>query len=611
MNPGITTFCLLSITIFSHFVPTNCWSQLPLFTEVSLESGIDYTHDYVEEIDPVTYRATAGVASGDCNNDGYPDLYVETGDLGDNLLFINNGDGTFIERGEESGVNLPNFLGGGPFFVDYDNDGDTDLFIGGIENQNVLVFQNDGNGFFEQIQGNAGIDCKIQTYSFSAGDFDKDGYLDLFLTHWMANNNQKHLWKNQKDGTFKNVDEPMGYFNPFESPDFTFTGNFTDFNNDGWPDLLINSDFGTSQVWQNQGGHQFAHITDTLVINDENGMGAAIGDYNNDGLIDWFVTSVFDHDGVTEGNWGSTGNRLYKNIGNNKFVECAEESGISNGSWGWGASFADLNNDGYLDIVHTNGWPKGSDQFYSDSTRIFLSNQDGTFTESAILCEMKDTGQGRGIVVFDYDLDGDLDIFINNYRDKPALWRNDLNSNNKFISISLQPGQGLTAVGSKVELFIKGKKQIRELRCGSNFNSQNPMQLHFGLGETRIIDSLIVTWPNGEVQKQYNLQPNRFIDIQQNLELMAFGEVFIYPNPFDDWFKAIFTGSSSNSRVKIKFFDISGRLLLEDAVHLAIDNFYYFSWNATDQISQLSPGAYLIQFIENDKIRETRKIIKK
>ncbi len=585
-----------------------CFGQTLSFTEISQSIGINFKHDYQIEIEPVNLRVTAGLAVGDYNNDGFPDIYVEAGDIGNNLLFKNRGDGTFVEKGEEAGVHLPNFLGSSPFFVDYDNDGFQDLMVGSLDSQNVRIFKNIDGQTFEEVT-NDGLNCAAPTYSFSAGDFNKDGFVDLFLTHWKEDNSENHIYKNQRDGTFKNVDADVDFYNPFGDIDFTFAGNFTDFNNDGWTDLLIASDFGTSQIWVNNNGKAFDHFTDTQIINDENGMGTAIGDYNNDGLLDWFVSSIFDSDGVTEGNWGASGNRLYKNLGNNQFQNVSEESGILDGAWGWGSSFADLNNDGYLDIVQTNGWPKGSDQFYADTTRIFLSNQDGTFTESAIDCGLRDTKQGRGISVLDYDLDGDLDIFINNYRDYPSFWRNDLNNNNQFISIKLIPHEGVTAIGSKVLVYTQGVQQIRELRCGTNYNGQNPLQIHFGLGAVSQIDSLIVKWPNGEIQKQFNLLTNQFLEISQDFKFLPTNEAFfVYPNPFDDNLTTQFQGDSEN-KYRLRLWDSSGKLIGENDNYSIMDNSCYFEWNLNGT-SRIPAGCYFIQLYENNQVVESKKIIK-
>lgn len=601
------TIIFYSFTTLLIFCALNIgFTQSLKFTEVSQSAGINFMHDYQIENDPVMLKVTAGVAVGDYDNDGFPDIYVETGDVGNNLFYKNKGDGTFIEIGEQMGLNLPNFLGSCPFFVDYDNDGFKDLFIGSLDSQNIRIFKNLDGLEFEELDNSSVLNCHALTYSFCAGDYNKDGFLDLFLTHWLEENAPTHIWKNQTNGSFINVDDALDFSNPFPTQDFTFAGNFTDFNNDGWPDLLIASDFGTSQVWVNDGGENFRHTTDTMVINDENGMGAAIGDYNNDGLLDWFVSSIYDSDGVTEGNWGASGSRLYKNIGDNKFEEVTNESGLRNGSWGWGSSFADFNNDGFLDIIHTNGWPKGSAQFYADSVRLFLSNQDGTFKEVSEECGLLDTKQGRGLSVLDYDQDGDLDVFINNYRDTPSLWRNDLASESNFIAINLLPKTGITAIGAKVHLYANGQQQFRELRCGTNYNSQNPLQLHFGLGQVNWVDSIIVQWPDNSLQKYYQVSGNQFLTIDQNLELVDNTEVIIFPNPFNDWLKIRFRSEGSND-IKVRLFDVKGSLVFENSSYTYKSNSYYFNW---ENLPLLPPGAYIIQIIENDQVKTTRKMIK-
>src|SRR5262249_47058538 len=167
--------------------------------------------------------------------------------------------------------------------------------------------------------------------------------LDLCVSQWgtvqTAQHVSNHLWRNNGDGTFSGVDAEAGLSSLDESPDYTFTPNFADIDNDGWPDLLVAVDFGKSRGFHNQGDGTFSNATNA-VISDENGMGAAVGDFDNDGDLDWFISSVWDPDGIAEGFWKVSGNRLYSNHGDGTFADVTDAAGVRQGFWGWGSCFA-------------------------------------------------------------------------------------------------------------------------------------------------------------------------------------------------------------------------------------------------------------------------------
>jgi hypothetical protein len=456
------------------------------------------------------------VAAGDYDGDGWIDLYVVRGDIGPNLLFRNRGDGTFEEVGQKAGVALEGTLGSGPTFADYDGDGDLDLLVLGIgftDRDDLAtpptLFRNQGNGTFEDVTSAAGLVVTRDSYSASFADVDRDGDLDLFITHWstflVRGAPTENFWRNNGDGTFTEATLSAG-FPPFEHPDLgridlTFSAAFTDLDFDGWPDLLIASDFHTSRTFRNDGDGTFSETT-TAVISDENGMGSAVGDYDGDGDLDWFVSSIYDPKGVVTPSWGISGNRLYRNRGDGSFEDATDEAGVRDGSWGWGSTFADLDNDGDLDLVHVNGWgPADTPEalpFVSDTTRVFLSRGDGTFAEHAADLGIVDHGQGRGIVAFDYDRDGDVDLFIANNQQAPRLYRNDGANGASFLEVRLRGRPPNTeAIGARIVVTTAGRSQIREIAAGTNFVSQNPAEAHFGLAGGASVDSLRVFWPRG------------------------------------------------------------------------------------------------------------------
>ena len=467
------------------------------FMDVTAEAGFNYAHGYIENLLGLRgeyQEIMGGVAAGDFDRDGWVDLYAVRGDIGPNLLFRNRGDGTFEEH--DGGVGLTGAQSSGPVFADYDGDGWLDLLVGGIDKTPPTLFHNRGDGTFEDVTTGSGLSGLTDNFSSSFGDYDRDGDLDIFISHWLTNDQGGYLWRNNGDGTFTDVSLFAGIPNRLLAD---FTPNFSDIDNDGWPDLLIAADFGTSQVFHNNQNGIFTNVT-TDVISDENGMGAAIGDYDNDGDLDWFVSSIYDPNKTPEVNWGTSGNRLYRNMGDGTFEDATDSAGVRDGFWGWGSCFADFNNDGYLDLFHVNGFtlPDAVD-FHLDPSRLFMSRGDSTFSESAVNFGISDHGQGRGVVCFDYDRDGDIDIFIANNQQTPRLYRNEGGNDLNFLNIRLVGDSPNTeGVGGRIYVTIGEETQMRELRAGSNFLSQDPAEAHFGLKKAEVVDQVRIVFPTGE-----------------------------------------------------------------------------------------------------------------
>ena len=480
------------------------------FTDVTAAAGFHYTHQYTPT--PTTgMRAYAalqlefagGVASGDFDGDGRPDLYITRGDLGPNLLFHNRGDGTFADVAAAAGVAIDAARGSGPAFADVDGDGLLDLVIGGVEDTTMRLFRNRGDGTFADITAGSGLEAEKIVMSATFGDYDLDGDLDLAIGRWGGAAGLEHLWANDGHGRFTPVGQKLGVAGfgraHLSDGDFSFTPNFADINDDGRPDLLFSGDYLSTQYFINRPGGGFT-VLHPLTLNDSNGMGGAVADFDNDGRLDWFVTSIDD---VDEGPT-MNGNRLYHNAGGGNFEEVSARAGVRPGFWAWGACFADFNNDGVLDIFHTNGFrgtgmlPDGGEfKFNRDPSRLFVGNGDGTFTERSAALGLVDTGQGRGIVCFDYDGDGDIDVFVANNGQPPSLWRNDLAGPNHFLDVKLagQP-PNTEGIGARVYATTGPTTQMRELRAGCNYASQDPAVAHFGLGAAARVSTLRVVWPD-------------------------------------------------------------------------------------------------------------------
>ena len=286
-------------------------------------------------------------------------------------------------------------------------------------------------------------------------------------------------------------------------------------------------------------------------------MGAAVIDVDNDGDLDWFVSSVWDPRATppTDRNWGLTGNRLYQN-NDGIFTDISDKAGVRQGYWGWGSCFADFNNDGWPDIFHANGFgfsekikqhllhkannsdqstnvkkfddaPIITDQLFNNiapfnhtTSRLYISNQDGTFTDQSSSWGITDTEQGRAVICFDYDRDGDVDIFVSNNQSSPILYNNNAQSlaSTNFINIRLKGlNKNSQAVGAKVYVTADGITQLQEVKAGGSFISGSPSELHFGLADATTIERIEVIWPQPNYIKHRleNITTNQFITIVQ------------------------------------------------------------------------------------------------
>jgi hypothetical protein len=491
---------------------------------VTRDAGAEIENRYAEPFPlAVVPRVAGGVAPGDYDGDGWTDLYVMRGDSGPAVLLRNQGDGTFADRTMSSSLGLVGPFQG-PAFADYNGDGAIDVFVGSTDLGHPRLFQNVGDGSFSE-RPNAAPWVPGSTYNSAGfGDFDRDGDLDLFTTHWgyfYIEGGVDHLWRNNGDGTFTGATAETGLAIKAERRDaitieWSFCPNFADVNNDAWPDILLTSDYGRSQVFLSNRDGTFRDATGGA-ITDENGMGSAIGDYDNDGDLDWFVSSIYLEGVESNPEFGTSGNRLYRNRGDGSFEDATDEAGVRDGNWGWGSCFADFDNDGFLDIFHVNGWDLDA-RFDAQPARLFMSNGDGTFGEQAAAAGIADRGNGRGVVCFDYDRDGDVDVFISNNGEASRLYRNDTGTGARYLSISLIGRPPNTqAIGARVSVVAGGRTQVREIRAGCNYVSQDPPEAHFGLAEVATVDELRVRWPDGAEAVRFDVATNRLLRIGQDI----------------------------------------------------------------------------------------------
>jgi cytochrome c peroxidase len=498
-----------------------------LFTDITDSAGLNYELPVSDLIDEI-HLVTGGVSVADYDDDGWLDFFVSHS-LQPGKLFRNLGNGSFAETTQILGPLNNRQLGS--LFIDADEDGDMDLLLSeDVEDEGFSrLLINNGSAFTNSI-AKSGISFSRFAHSFSMGDYDSDGDLDLYAAHWGGPKddvNPGYLWQKQDSGLFVDSSQvlppvPASPVAGIGNADVQFTANFADIDGDHDSDILLSGDFETSQVLINNSA-VFQDVT-TSEISDENGMGGSVGDYDNDGDLDWFVTSIWnplDSKGYTG---GETGNRLYNNNGSGIFTDKTDQAGVREGYWGWGSCFADFNNDGWLDIFHTNGMTDGRSitetsfpQFLDDPNRLFINNKDGSFSERSAELGIQHTAHGRGISCFDFDKDGDVDILIANNGLAPSLYRN--NSaviDGGYLSVQLVGEQkNKQAVGAKIWLESGDLNQYRELRLGSNYMSNDPVIAHFGLANMATVDKLTIRWPDGTLQVINDVAINQHLILEK------------------------------------------------------------------------------------------------
>ncbi|KIG12425.1 ASPIC/UnbV domain-containing protein [Enhygromyxa salina] len=485
---------------------------------------------------------TGGVSVGDVNADGWPDVFMTRLAAPDHL-FLNQGDGTFVDVAAQVGLGDCSWTNGS-VFGDIDEDGDLDLLVtsvGATEHQLwINTLSETGElGFDEQAAARGFALSSTLMHSgegVTLGDYDRDGWLDVHVNEWIKVEHmptpeqpawQRHggrLLHNTGQGNFEDVTAAYGVDLSALDPDgiFAFSSTFADLDGDGWQDLAITVDFRRSRLFWNMEGLAYLDGSGPAGVNREsNGMGSTFGDIDSDGDLDWYVTSIAEADACEDDEtppcWSGTGNRLYSYEGARTYSLITDEAGVRDGAWAWGTIMFDADNDGDQDLALANGWP-GRDLhgglYHADTpTRLWINNGPGwgeTFmTEEGELRGVYDRGQGRGIVAFDYDRDGDLDLLVANHAGSPRLFRNDGGNARAWLRVAVE---GTTSNhdgrGAKVRVQVEpdGPWQIREVGVASHFLGEGELIQHFGLGhgfelEQDTVHRVEVEWPaSGIVQ---------------------------------------------------------------------------------------------------------------
>ena len=442
---------------------------------------------------------------GDYNNDGLEDLFVANWDAQNDYLYQNNGDGTFTRIMTGPPV-TDSAYSQDAVWGDYDNDGHLDLLVSvGILSgpRSNLLYRNQGNGTFAKITSGPIVTNLHTTVGSSWGDYDNDGYIDLFVANTglsLSPQNKNALYRNNGAGGFTRILSGQLVNDSAQSQSCAWG----DYNNDGKLDLFV-ANVGNNFLYRNDGNGAFTTITNGHIVNGGgSSVGSAWGDYDNDGFLDLFVGN-----GVTD----VETNFLYRNTGTGTF-DSVTTGAIATDTGGFtGCAWADYDNDGFLDLCVC--------EYQPGSNFLYHNNGNGTFSKVTTGRIVNDGGDSTGCAWADYDNDGFLDLFVANYGSGQVnfLYRNDGNTN-QWLKIKCVGGpSNRAAIGTKVRVQAQNgvgalSWQMREISGGQGYG-QNSLIAHFGLGNATSAQTVRIEWPSGIVQTLTNVAAKQLLAVTE------------------------------------------------------------------------------------------------
>lgn len=494
---------------------------------------------------------TGGVGFIDYDDDGWIDIYLVNGGTLDSLqgteakisnrLYRNQGDGTFADVTEPAGVGDREW-GMGVAVADVDNNGYDDLYVTNYGPNRLYL--NLGNGTFRECAAASGVAGEEWSSSAAFGDYDLDGDVDLYVANYLEfdpnalpDDSQlcryrgirvqcgprgmaatgDRFFENRGNGRFAEASTSSGIGT---APNAYGLGViWADYDNDGDQDIYVANDSTANYLFQNNGDKTFSEVALLVGValsangSEQAGMGVDFGDYDNNGSLDLAVT-----------NFSDDYNALYRNDGDGLFLDVSYKAGLAEPTWAklsWGIQFADLDLDGDLDIVIADGhvYPEvDRHDFglrYRQPNSAFLNNGDGSFRPVGPLPGTPNAESSRGLAIGDINNDGALDVLIANLDAAPTLLEGRSSGKHWLMVDLVGTTSNRSAIGARVTVETSAGSQIREVRSGGSYQSQNDLRVHFGLGGAEEVDVLRVRWPDGTEQSMEGVKSDRIVRVKE------------------------------------------------------------------------------------------------
>jgi hypothetical protein len=523
--------------------------------ESAAEAGVEFQHHQtrlhpsIANVEPHVAALGAAVSIVDVNADGWPDIYATSSAAGTpNALFLNQRDGSFRDVAAAAGLaDLSRDGEGacmGAVWGDIDNDGDEDLYV--IKWGYAQLFRNDGDLTFTDITAEAGLRRWMNSNGAVWFDYDRDGLLDLYVCGYFPevfdlwnltttrimhesfefalNGGHNVLWHNLGNGRFEDVTDELSA----DSTRWTLAVASADFDGDGWQDLYLANDYGPEELMLNQGGKGFSIGEVGIGEDSKSGMAVALGDVRNEGRLDVFVTNISKDGYLFQGN-----NLRLNLLADYGMFDNMADGVVADCGWAWGAQFADLDNDGDLDLYVVNGFVSGDPEqdYWYDMSKIsgaagdlfqdtrnwppigtrslsgyersrVLLHQDGNrFIDVAGAVGIEDRYDGRSVATADLFNRGARDVIVANQNGPLLIYRTEPPAEHAWIGFSLEgSASNRSAIGAQVTVHWNGRLQASVVDGGSGFASQNDRRLHFGLGLAESVERAVIRWPSGREQ---------------------------------------------------------------------------------------------------------------